>query len=157
MILLPHAKPTAPWRKTIERPLTTWVYATVGWQSWKMFAGGAPTYDVDLQVILRDAEGEEFSVGDGILPVDDTRALDKREKARSNLSSSDRSRAAHARWVCRRFTTPSGDEDLTVVFYRVKQRKVGPAELAALGVEHAVAQMEAARRWRWIDEYECDE
>jgi hypothetical protein len=157
MILLPHAKPTAPWRKTLERPLTTWVYATVGWQSWKMFANGAPAYDVDLELTLRDAEGSELAIGDGILPVGDSRALDKRQKAHANLRSSNRSRAAHAHWVCRRFTAPSGNGDLTVVFYLVKQRKVGPAELAALGVEDAVAQMEAQRRWHWLDEYECDE
>jgi hypothetical protein len=157
LILVPHAKPTAAWRKAIERPLTTWVYATVGWQSWRMFSGGAPRYSVDLQLTLRDSTGDEFSIGDGILGVGDSRALDKREKARTNLIRSERSRAAHARWVCRRFITPSGDDDLTVVFYVVKQRKPTPFQLALHGAEYAAAQMEASRRWSWIDEYDCDE
>jgi hypothetical protein len=155
LIVLPHAKPPAPWRQTVERPLKWWVHGTVGIQFWAMFAEGDRGWvRSDLELVVHDGQGDAWAVGDGILPVGDDRALDRREKIRSNLRRSEPLRVAHARWVCRNFDASSRD-DLTVTFYKVVWWVPTPEQLAELGPEEASARVEASRSMKEIDRHRC--
>jgi hypothetical protein len=157
--LLPHAKPIAPWRVLVERPMHQWIKLTVSHQFWRMFAqtGRASWSVIDLEVVLRGEHGEVFYIGDGMLGPDDHRVMDRRLKARTNLSKSERYRDLHARWVCRNFTLPDGGQDFTVELYRVVERMPDPEDLAELGVDRARERMAASRRSKLLHEHDCGE
>lgn len=153
--LLPHAKPTAQWRETIEWPLRRWIHLTTYTQFWKMFA--ATSWNTSNLVIELRGDDETLVVGDGVLGPDDERSLDRRWKIRSRLLANDRYRTMHARWVCRQFTLPSGSRDFTVVIVRERVRIPSPEQLADMGAEGADAFMLASRRRASLLEYPCSD
>jgi hypothetical protein len=155
-IVLPHAKPVAPWRETAERPLKAWVIGTIGTQHWKLVANGDRRWvaQPDLELMVQDGLGNSRLVGDGILPVDDPRALDRRQQIRQRLRSNAKLRAHHADWVCRHLDAPHAG--VVVIFYRVSLSLPSPEQLASIGPEAAAARVEASRRVVEIDRQSCD-
>jgi hypothetical protein len=153
-ILLPHAEPMAAWRESAERPLQTWGLNTVGLQFWEMFANGDRAWKSrDVVLVVQDELGNSHVVGDGILPVGDERALDRREKVRTRLDEKPWP-VRHARWVCRRFDVPNGS---TVTSFAVRRWVPTPEELAEMGADEAVVRIEASQSWHRIFEHRCEE
>jgi len=144
-VVLPQGEPVAAWRKALEQPMYRWVALTTYSQHWKMFAKVDARWRAsDLVVELR-GPAETSVIGDGILESGDERSIDRRWKARKRLLGTERYRKLHARWVCRRFTLPSGRSPITVVISRERLRLPAPDELARVGVGRALADMENSR------------
>ncbi len=146
-VVLPAARPIAPWRRTLERPLRSWVRLTTLAQHWRMFAPSGPTRFSDIELRVRDPSGATRSLGPGLLPVDQastTRGLDKREKLRRRLAgrAGEPYRAGYVRWACRHHALGQHGP-VTVELHRVTRRIPSPEELSVLGVEESLARVEA--------------
>lgn len=153
--VLPADDPTSEWRKLLQRPFTIWVYNTVGWQSWHMFAGGVQDRPHELHIHVMDDSGVEHPVGDGLLLHEDTdRALTKRYKIRTNIIQKRGYRRYHALWLCRTFPDAVVHE---VRFEVVQLTILSPEELQEHGVRDAVARMEALRTTRTLAVISCPE
>ncbi|MFV8756673.1 hypothetical protein ACNOYE_39520 [Nannocystaceae bacterium ST9] len=151
LLVLPRAEPTSAWRKTLEAPARSWVENTVGRQFWRLIANGDRAWvQRDIELIVQDESGERHSVGDGILPVDDSRALDRREQIRERMQPRDR--AGHAHWVCRHLADPRG---ATVIFQKVTRWMPTPEQLVEFGPEAAAARVEKSRLAREFDRRSC--
>lgn len=157
-VLLPHDQPPSPWRRAAEQPLRRWIRQTTFSQHWRMFAPTGASAPLELEVVLRDADGRAIALGGGMVPPERAASpwgLDKQQKVRRRLADERSGRAYwpwHARWVCRRFGSLV-DGPSTVELYSLRTPLPSPRALQVLGVDEALARAEAeAQRTLVFDE-----